>query len=317
MKKINPFTEFKEHYITELQFCENYLIWNHPQNLKALQVNLENTIACIIRPDIKLGLEIIFILLSHSNQEIKALSLEHLFFLFHNTELRKIIINELKYLTKVDEAVVSDAANYSLDNITHHISPFEIVAYLNRLYSDIEYKMHQISHLKYISLQKKLANVETEFKKHPNFLNIYFELDSLFYELLNFSYNMESKIIDEDSSKFEWADYENGILHINELKQLEYDPLNPLQKLSKMYGATFKEKGHLRRLKAYLDDKDPEVRLIGLISLVDISYTLLTNSNSKKILKPNLTPDKCEKTYLSSNINAFTLDDSILEGSHF
>ena len=84
--------------------------------------------------------------------------------------------------------------------------------------------------------------------------------------------------------------YENLIEHemisYYQVSKLEFSKEDSLQKLASFYTQTFREKGHLRRLIALLDDDDRNIQQIGVNALTDVLKVLLNNSNQKKFLKP-------------------------------
>ena len=85
---------------------------------------------------------------------------------------------------------------------------------------------------------------------------------------------------------FEENFIEQEIIPYSSISKFELKQKDPLNELATIYANTILEKGHLRRLEAFLDDEDYYVRRTGVNALTQTANILI--SSKKKTFIENL-----------------------------
>jgi len=110
--------------------CNDY---PHKQNFKELKEIFSNLIQYTQNQKLKKSLEIILILISHKNEDIRAYALGKLFFLMNDELIQKLIIKELKNMLYNREDI-SEIADHSLDSISAEIYKIETIEIFLNIY---------------------------------------------------------------------------------------------------------------------------------------------------------------------------------------
>jgi hypothetical protein len=250
---------------------------NNPQNLQDLKIILKNLKTTSQNPKFNLGIKIIHILISHHNEEVIALALGNLFFLFDNRAIKNLIIKELRIRANDPNPDVRKSAQYSLELIAEEIHKFEAFEIIYGLFSNVLLDLSYSYHMKWKLIVNSIIK-NNPVTKYLTSLMDYFTLEILVIldnplNFLSFFIN-EEKIegLSGEENLENWLQYYS---HIISVEQTE-DPLNSL---ANIYAMTFLEKGHLRRLAALLDDEDSHVQMMGINGLI---YAIKSLTNSAK-----------------------------------
>jgi hypothetical protein len=80
---------------------------------------------------------------------------------------------------------------------------------------------------------------------------------------------------------------------------LEFNKKEAMQRLASFYVNTFREKGHIRRLTALLDDEEYEIQQIGIDALTEVLEILLTHYNEKHVIDALNNSQRDESTQIT------------------
>jgi hypothetical protein len=272
----HEYTIFRRSRKVEEEIHQNYLI-NNPQNLQDLKIILKNLKTTSQNPKFNLGIKIIHILISHHNEEVIALALGNLFFIFDNRAIKNLIIKELRIRANDPNPDVRKSAQYSLELIAEEIHKFEAFEIIYGLFSNVLLDLSYSYHMKWKLIVNSIIK-NNPVTKYLTSLMDYFTLETLVIldsplNFLSFFIN-EEKIegLSGEENLENWLQYYS---HIISVEQTE-DPLNSL---ANIYAMTFLEKGHLRRLAALLDDEDSHVQMMGINGLI---YAIKSLTNLAK-----------------------------------
>lgn len=276
---------------TEKLINKEYLLKDDLHALKELEKLITNSIKYTQSQELKLGLEIILILIFHKNENVKAAALGKLFILMDDGLIQALVLKELKNMSNSRDKDDQESVDHSLDLIASEIHKLEIVDATFDLLAEsanvLKVKVSQFKDIiipSFYFLNRKSSAVTSKIK--GKITNYY-----LFKGLL-FRFHVFSSQIDRMVPCLEEIEdtHENLIqpettryLAILNAKSSEKESL---QKLTNFYASTFTEKGHLRRLIALLDDDDYDIQQMGVNALTDVVEFLLTDSNNKKFTKP-------------------------------
>jgi hypothetical protein len=274
---------------TERLINRDYYLKDNSQTLEELEKLIIDSIKYSQSPELKLGLEIMLLLLSHKNENIRNSALAKMFVLMDDGLIRELVVKELKNISSSGDVDSSESAEYSLDLIAEEIHRFELVdAFFDmfcRLKNRVLFKVSQFEFIHVYSFDKQSPDDMFE-----NIIkNRVFQNSTLFNKLLCKLRALNRKIDRmvpylEEIENYDEIEYkELNCLNAQNSKSSEKESL---QKLAEFYAATFTERGHLRRLIFLLDDEDYEIQQIGFNALVDIMGVLLNDSAEKKFVKP-------------------------------
>lgn len=276
------YDDFKHYQTINGQTLNKSTINNQSTNIEELNTILEYLTT--ISPDSKfnLAIELIKILVTHKNKVVVASALGKLFFVFNNERIQSIMINELRTMTNNSNTDIRKSAKCSLELIAGDVYKLEILDLIGLLFSDL------FSDLKYF-FHSRFNSYVNSFTKN-NQIADYFNssLNYLFEETLLLSavspMNLIALVYYEEIENFDeikglpkdeyqgnlafdnCAEYHSDIY--SEIINVEHTKYDSLNSLTNIYSLTFLEKGHLRRLKALLDDEDYNVQIMGIDALI-------------------------------------------------
>jgi len=258
----------------EEQIQNDYLINKDPHNLQDLIVILENLKSTSQNPKFNLGIEIIQTLLSHHKKEVIASALGNVFFIFDNKTIKNLIIKELRIRAKDSNPEVRRSARQSLELISEEIHKFESFELIYGLFSNVFIDLSFNLHLKWKRIRNSIIKNDYINKYLSLFLN-YFAEESL--TILDSPLNVLSSYLNEEKveDSYEENDFEDVLNWYSDIVHFE-QTVSPLIPLANIYAMTFLEKGHLRRLIAFLDDDDYNVQMMGINGL---SYAIESLTN--------------------------------------
>ena len=272
------------------------------KELTDLEMVLESLIKTTENQKSKIGLEIILVLISHKKKDVKACALGKLYILTHDKYLKKIAIKELKTLVCDENPQVGKCAQNSLELCASEANKLEIteiiIELLNGLNKDIQTQKNSIkTHIKH----RKSPNTTTHNKLFLKSFNKLFikipinkpeiklkERIKHTYNMLNYltyKYSLLSKIsglfleLNDINVLVEENFIEPKIIPYLTIAKFEVTQKDPINELATIYANTILEKGHIRRLEAFLDDEDYNVRRTGVTALTNAANMLI---NSKK-----------------------------------
>jgi hypothetical protein len=282
----------KHSYDEEKLLYKKYLPKDDFNNLEELEKIFKNSKECTQNKELKLGLEIILTLISHKNEDIKNSALGKIYFLVDDENVQEIIIKELKNRSHNKNEASSTSAQYSLDLIALEVHKLKIFEIIFKILAELRPKVDKIKFSLIIPSSPKTFSKEiTEIRSKNEILYP----NNLTNRILRI-FRVLNRRIDRMIPYFEEIEnihYENLIKHemnsYHQVSKLEFSKEESLQRLANYHAQTFKEKGHLRRLIALLDDEDYNIQQIGVNALTDILKALLNNSN-QKFLKPLSNP---------------------------
>ncbi len=275
---------------TEKLINKEYILKDNSQTLEDLEKLLTDSIKYSQSHELKLGLEIILLLVSHENKNIRNSALAKTFVLMDDGLIRELVIKELKSASNNGDKDSSESAEYSLDLIADEIHRFEVMDAVFDMFSKIKSsvisKFNQSEFLSVFSMRSFDKHNSVDISGVKN--NILYR-NELFNRLICKSRALNRKIDKmipylEEIGDYDEIEYkELNCLNIQNSKSSEKESL---QKLADFYTSTFTERGHLRRLVFLLDDEDYEVQQIGFNALMDIVEVLLIDSAEKRLIKP-------------------------------
>ncbi len=285
---------------TERLINKEYILKNDSQTLKELEKLLNDSIKYAQSQELKLGLEIILLLISHENENIRNSALAETFVLMDDGLIRELVVKELKSVSNNGDKDSSESAEYSLDLIAEEIHRFEVMDAVFdifcKLKNRITFRVNQFGLLVVSSIypfdKQNSANIsKTSIKNNVSHNSTLFNRLICGLRVLNRKVDKMVPYLEEMENYDEVEYKELSCLNTQNSKSHERESL---QKLADFYASTFTERGHLRRLISLLDDKDYEVQQIGFNALSDIVEVLLTDSAEKRLIKP-LTSSDLEK----------------------
>ena len=285
---------------TEKLINREYLLKDNSQTLKELEKLLIDSIKYSQSQELKLGLEIILLLISHKNENIRNSTLAKMFVLMDDGLIRELVVKELKDVSTSGDKDSSESAEYSLDLIAEEIHRFEVMdAVFDMFYklkNRITFKVNQFKFLA-VSSVYSLDKLNSADLSKVSIKNNIFYSNTLFNRLICKLRALNRKMDKmvpylEEIENYDEKEYKEMIcLNIQNSKSSEKESL---QKLADFYASTFTERGHLRRLISLLDDEDYDIQQIGVNALTEIVEILLKDSTEKKLIKP-LTSSDLEK----------------------
>ena len=246
-----------------------------------LEEILKSKIQFAQNDELKLGLKIVLTLISQKSKLSKAYALGKIYFLMDDEYIKEIIIKELKNLSHYTNRKTSECALNSLDAIAlnlYKLTFFEIfINTIESLYDIIKFYASKLSLISLLSTKIGLK------KESKTTIENYFYLEQyndIIGKLLSFNHLNSLTIYFDKIEDLNNENTENELLNQYQNQILEFNKNNALNGLASLYIHTFKEKGHLRRLIALLDDDDHNVQKIGIDALIEISKILLKYPNS-------------------------------------
>ncbi len=284
---------------TERLINREYLLKDDFQTLKELEKLLSDSIKYAQSQELKLGLEIILLLISHKNENIRNSALAKMFVLMDDGLIKELVVKELKNASNNGDRDSIESAEDSLDLIADEIHRFEVMDAVFDMFCKIKNsiisKVNQFEFLSVFSIysfDKYNSNIsQTSAKNNALYKNTLF--NRLICKMRALNRKMD-KMIPYLEEMEDYDEIEYGKLSYLDAQNSKSSEKKSLQKLAGFYASTFTERGHLRRLIFLLDDEDPEVQQIGFNALTGIVEVLLTDSAEKRIIKP-LTSSDLEK----------------------
>lgn len=278
---------------TERLINKEYLLNDDSQTHKKLEKLLIDSINYSQSQELKLGLELILVLISHKNENVKSSALAKMFVLMDDGLIQELVVKELKVMSNNKDKNINEPAEDSLDLIATEIHKFELMEAFFDICTGLKDKfVFKVSKFKFPFIYSlyfdKLNSADVPRRKIEN--NIFYGKD-LFNGLvckaraLNrridrmFPYLEEIGDYNEDFMKYKKSAYLN-------IENSESGEKESLQKLADFYARTFTERGHLRRLIALLDDNSDDIQQIGINALIDVVEILLKDSAEKRVIKP-------------------------------
>lgn len=247
--------------------------------------------------DLKKGLEIMLILISHEKKDVIAYSLGKLYTMIHDEKTRRMILHELNQMKKNDEKGLRNSIEKSMDVITGEVDNYQIfelsVDIFDHLISNLSCntkKLLELIHLDVTGMSRKGSKLESSIKTFTKSLvtnnTLMLHWNDMMYSVMKLLIDIDEDMNvlgiggdDLDDYYLKNADSPE-ILPYAELKEIEITNESHLHTLADVYAATFREKGHINHLLNYLDDEDYKIRRMGVLALI---YVLkkLTNFEEK------------------------------------
>ena len=276
---------------TERLINKEYLLKDDSQTLKELEKLLSDSIKYAQSQELKLGLEIILLMISHKNENVMNAALTKMFVLMDDGLIRELVVRELKNESENGDKNSSESAEYSLDLIADEIHRFEVMDAVFdifcKLKNRIAFRVNQLGFLSVLSVysgdKQNSADISKTSSKsiivHNNTL-----FNRVICKLRAFNRKIDKMIpyLEEIENYDEIGYKETSCLNIQNSKSRERESL---QRLAGFYASTFTERGHLRRLISLLNDGDEDIQQIGVNALTDVIEILLKDSTEKKSIK--------------------------------
>jgi hypothetical protein len=292
----SPEKGFEQLQGTEWQIYQENLLKNGPQTHTDLEKNLKIAIDHTHQHRLKLGLEIVLLLLSHPQKDVRAFSLGRLYPLITKESLRELIIKDLKDMLHDSQLNVIAAAQESLDEISGIVHNLVLADIISEVFVEFSVDLEKYG-------RKKAMSFHSQFLSHPfegknleggnsffnsknryifPFIRGYRQINVLLDKIL-FSNQLEDLFPElEDMEEFSMGNLlEEGIIPYSDISNFQWKPADSLERLANIYAHTFMEEGHLHRLKTYLEDDDYHVRQIGVNALIEV-VTFLLNCPDEK-----------------------------------
>ncbi len=274
---------------TKWQIYQKNLLKNEPKAHRNLVKNLKKAIDHTHKHQLKLGLEIILILLSHPQKDVRAFSLGRLYPLITAESLRELIIKDLKDMRDDPQSNVSAAAEKSLDCISGIVHNLVLADIISEVFVEFSVDLEKYDLTNLIQFQSPLSLHNLE--EQNSFFNSKYIVGlirryrqvTVFLDKILFSNQLE-EIFPELTSMEEFSMgniLEEGIIPHSDISNFQWKPTDSLERLANIYAHTFMEDGHLNRLKTYLDDDNYQVRQIGVNALIEVVTFLLNYSDGK------------------------------------
>lgn len=264
-----------------------YLLKDDSQAFKELEKLLINSIKYSQSQELKLGLELILILISHKNEDVKSSALAKIFILMDDGLIQELVVKELKEMSNNENKDTNEFAEQSLNLIATEIHKFDVVDATFDIFSELKNKItFKMSQFKFpiisLTYKQNSAGVSKDsiFYNNSLFKGLSCKLRAITHRIDGMVPSLEEV---ENYNK-EFREYKKTkYLDVQNSKSSEKESL---QKLAEFYARTFTERGHLRRLTALLDDDDYDVQQIGVNALTEIVEILLGSSAEKRLIKP-------------------------------
>lgn len=248
-----------------------------------------------------MGINLLITLTSHKRRDVVAYSLGQLFVLIPEIHMQRLVFEELQCMENDEDEYVRRSALDSLEIISGEVNyaePFNLIPemfdeFQSMIKINLKYfKSHNTS-IPYFKELKKVSNKITFFKPDIKLK----ERLIRFYNILNYSLykNFLYSRIMKSFPELECLEYlfddifeeklvENGADSYSKLLEFESVQKDALNELCTVYASSFLEKGHIRRLKSFLDDENYHVRLSGVKALSYVAKILIS-SNEKTFMK--------------------------------
>ena len=287
---------FKDSPNKEWKRYQEKLLKNRPQTHRDLENNLKIAIANSHKNRLKLGLEIILILISHPQKDVRAFSLGKLYPLITEESLCELIIKDLKDMQDDSQLNVSTAAQESLAGISGIVHNLVLADIISEVFVEFSVDLEKYS-------RKNAIPFHSQFSSHPlkgqdtnggnSFFNSknryifpfirWYRQMNVFLDKILFSNQLEELFPElAGMEEFSMGDIlDEGIIPYSNISNFQWKPTDSLERLANIYAHTFMEDGHLHRLKTYLDDDDSQVRQIGVNALIEV-VTFLLNCPDEK-----------------------------------
>ncbi len=239
--------------------------------------------------DIKLGLNIILNLLSHKKR-VQAIALGKLFLFIEDSYIRHLIICKLRKLALSEDCSVRIFAEYSLQVIASEIFNLPVLddffKYLDKISSLLQSEFVQFNSqislyldivydwIDDISFLSKINETVTRRCRifHRYLDRISFSIPGL-QEMIPYDDEFSTEVIIEFIHQ--------PVIPFSSFEELESPDEDPFSILANIYSYSFREKGHLSRLEAMLNDDDPLIQYTAVCALSSIVQALLTNSKQE------------------------------------
>lgn len=276
---------------SEWEIYQENLLKNRPKTHHDLEKNLKIAIDHTHKHSLKLGLEIILLLLSHPQKDVRAFSLGRLYPLITAESLRELIIKDLKDMRDDPQLNVIKAAQESLDGISGIVHNLVLADIISEVFVEFSVDLEKYGSTHNIHFQSPFSlhhlEGENSFFNSKNkyifaFIRRYRQLNVLLDKIL-FSNQLE-ELFPELTVMEEFSMgniLEEGIIPYSNISNFQWKPTDSLERLANIYAHTFMEDGHLHRLKTYLNDDDYHVRQIGVNALIEVVAFLLNCPDEK------------------------------------
>lgn len=235
--------------------------------------------------DLKAGLEIILILISHEKKDVIAYSLGKLYTMIHDAKTRNMILHELNQMKKNDEANLRNSIEKSMDVITGEVDSYKVfdlsVDIFDHLISNLSCntkKLLEMIHLDVTGMSRKSFKLESSIKTFTKSLvtnkTLMLHWNDMMYSVMKLLVDIDEDmnvlgLEGDDLDDYYLKNLEGPeILPYNELKEIEITNETHLHTLADVYATTFREKGHINHLLNYLDDDDYKIRRMGVLALI-------------------------------------------------
>lgn len=301
-----------EHHSKWQIYSEN-LQENESPTHRDLEKKIKTAITHTHKHQIKLGLEIILILLSHPKKDVRAYSLGKLYPLLTEELLRELIIKDLNDMRDDPQLNVSTAAQESLEDISGIINNLILADLISEVFTEFYVDLEKFG-------QKKVTPLS--FSSHPlkghspaggnsffssknryifPFIRWYRQIN-VYLDKILFSNQLEVLFPElTDMEEFSIGNIlEEGVIPYSNISNFQWKPTDSLERVATIYAHTFMEKGHLNRLKTYLDDEDYHVRKIGANAMIEVVTFLFECPDKKSKEKINSSQPMHRKINLPS-----------------
>ena len=291
-----PIKVFENPNLGRKQIYKEYLNKNDLKELEDLEMVLNSLIKSTLHQKSKVGLEIVLLLISHKRKDVKACALGNLYILARDKSFKNLAINELKSMISDENPHVRKSALDSLELYANEANNLEvteiILELLTRIRNNIQSMKNNIKtsakRFKSLKVNSKLfLNTSGKlFNKIPINTPKIKQQITHFYNILNYltyKYTLFSKIaemfpeLSDIDVLFEENFIEQGIIPYSSISKFELKQKDPLNELATIYANTILEKGHLRRLEAFLDDEDYSIRMTGVNALTNTANILISS----------------------------------------
>ncbi len=292
----SPEKGLKQLQITTWQIYQENLLKNGPKNHQDLEKKLKITIDQTHEQRVKLGLEIILLLISHPQKDVRAFSLGRIYPLITEKSLSELIIKDLKDIRDDPQLDVSAAAQESLEDISGIVHNLMLVDIILEVLVEFSVDLEKYGRKKAIPFHWPFSShplKEENFQDGNSFFNSknryifpfirWYRQMNVFMDRILFSNQLEELFPElEEMEEFSMVNlWEEGIIPYSDISSFQWKPADSLERLAHIYAHTFMENGHLNHLKTFLDDDDYRVRRIGVNALIDV-VTFLLNCPTEK-----------------------------------
>ena len=311
----SPEKGLKQLQSTIWQIYQKNLLKNGPKNHHDLEKKLKITIDHTHENRVKLGLEIILLLISHPQKDVRAFSLGRVYPLITEKSLNELIIKDLKDMRDDPQLDVSAAAQESLEDISGIIHNLMLVDIILEILVEFSVDLENYGLKKVIPLHSPFSSQalkEENFQGENSFFNsknryIFpfirgYRQMNVFLDKILFSNQLEELFPElKEMEEFSMVNlWEEGIIPYSDISNFQWKPVDSLERLAHIYAHTFMENGHLNHLKTFLDDDDYRVRQIGVNALIDVVTFLLNCPTEKSKEKVTHSQNQHQKINLPS-----------------